>query len=155
MRDPEVFAPHFGDQTNWAGWRTFLAALFGLAMDREMLRIFLECTGRPTRLRKPISEAWLVIGRRGGKSFTLALIAVFLACFRDWRHLLGPGERATVMVIAADRRQARVILRFVKGLLQSVPMLAATIEGERTEAIDLRNRVTIEIHTASFRTVRG
>ena len=59
------------------------------------------------------------------------------------------------MVIAADRKQARVIMRYVKGLLQSVPMLAQTIEGERQEAIDLSNRVTIEIHTASFRTVRG
>lgn len=155
MDDPAVFGPYFRDQNNWVGWRAFLAALFGLAMNSEMFRIFRDCTGRSTRLRGRISEAWLVIGRRGGKSFNLALIAVFLACFRDWRHLLGPGERATVVVIAADRRQARVILRFVKGLLQSVPMLAAIIEGERTEAINLKNRVTIEIHTASFRTVRG
>ena len=44
---------------------------------------------------------------RPAKSFVLATIAVFLACFRDWRPHLGPGERGTVMVIAADRRQAR------------------------------------------------
>ncbi len=80
---------------------------------------------------------------------------MFLACFKDWRPHLGPGERATVMVIAADRKQARVIMRYVGGLLKSVPMLAQTIEGETAESVDLANRVTIEIHTASFRTTRG
>jgi hypothetical protein len=96
-----------------------------------------------------------VCGRRSGKSYTLALIAVFLSCFRDWRPFLGPGECATVMIIAADRRQARTIVRYVKGLLKSVPMLAATIESETQESITLTNRVVIETHTASFRAVRG
>jgi hypothetical protein len=39
----------------------------------------------------------------------LALIAVFMTCFHDWRPYLGPGERGTVLVIAADRKQARGI----------------------------------------------
>jgi hypothetical protein len=38
------------------------------------------CTTPPI---SPLTEAWLVIGRRGGKSFILATIAVFLACFFD------------------------------------------------------------------------
>ena len=59
------------------------------------------------------------------------------------------------MVIAADRRQARVIMRYVTGLLRSVPMLAQLIESETQERVDLRNRVTIEVHTASFRSTRG
>ena len=96
-----------------------------------------------------------MIGRRGGKSFILALVAVFLACFHDWRPYLGPGERATVMIIAADRRQARTIMRYVKGLLKAIPMLRQLIEAERVEGIDLTNRITIEIHTSNFRTVRG
>ena len=59
------------------------------------------------------------------------------------------------MIIAADRKQARVIMRYVKGLLDTVPMLRQLIEAERQEGIDLSNRITIEVHTASFRTVRG
>jgi phage terminase large subunit-like protein len=43
----------------------------------------------------PSHEAWLCIGRRGGKSFILATIAVFLACFKDWRPFLGPGIEST------------------------------------------------------------
>jgi hypothetical protein len=84
-----------------------------------------------------------------------ACVAVFLATFRDWRPYLGPGERATVMVIAADRKQARTIMRYCVGLLRSVPMLSPLIEGETQERIDLRRRVTIEVHTASFRSTRG
>jgi hypothetical protein len=93
-----------------------------------------------------------VCGRRSGKSFTLALIAV---CFRDWRPYLGPGEFATVMIIAADRRQARTIVRYVKGILKSVPMLERTLENETAESITLANHVVIEVHSCSFRAVRG
>ena len=59
------------------------------------------------------------------------------------------------MIIAADRRQARVIMRYARALLEGVPMLAALIENETQEAINLLNRTTIEVSTASFRTVRG
>ena len=87
--------------------------------------------------------------------FVLATVAVFLAAFRDWRPHLQRGEVATVMVVAADRRQARVIMRYVTGLLRSVPMLAQLIESETRESVSLRNRVVIEVHTASFRSTRG
>jgi len=59
------------------------------------------------------------------------------------------------MVIAVDRKQARTIMRYVKGLLSSVPMLAKIIEDSTRETINLQNRVTIEVHTASFRSTRG
>ena len=154
-RDSKVFRPAFRHMDTWRAWFAFLAALFGLPMDEDQHRIFTECTQRTDRPTTPASEAWLVCGRRAGKSFTLALIAVFLACSRDWLPYLGIGERGTVMVIAADRRQARTILRYVKGLLQLVPMLTRMIEAERQEAVDLNNRISIEVHTASFKTVRG
>jgi hypothetical protein len=155
LDSPEVFAPLFRKPETWKAWRSFLAALFALPMTDDELAIYRECTGRAEPPTTATEEAWLVCGRRSGKSYTLALIAVFLSCFRDWRPFLGPGECATVMIIAADRRQARTIVRYVKGLLKSVPMLAATIESETQESITLTNRVVIETHTASFRAVRG
>lgn len=155
LDEPQVFAPLLRDPSTWAAWRAFLAALFGLPMDEAQLATYHACTGRSDPPTSPAREAWLVIGRRGGKSFTLALTAVFLAAFRDWRPFLAPGERATIMVIAADRRQARTIMRYIKGIITAVPMLAATIESKRQETLDLNTQVTIEVHTASFRTVRG
>src|SRR5207253_1452368 len=101
-----------------------LCALFALPMTPEQLAIYQQFTGRATAPGSPLHEAWLVCGRRAGKSFVLACIAIFLAAFIDWRPKLGPGEVGTIMVVAADRRQARVIMRYCLGLLKAVPMLA-------------------------------
>ncbi len=155
MGDPNLFAPWFRDPETWAAWRAFLAALFGLPMDDDMADLYRQCTGRSELPTAPQTEASLVVGRRGGKSFILALIAVYLATFRDWRQYLAPGERGTVMIIAADRRQARVIFRYIVALLEGVPMLARLIERKTSDTIDMTNRISIETHTASFRTIRG
>jgi hypothetical protein len=152
--DAAVFGTHFKGETRNA-WRVFLAALFALPMTDDQRAIYKDCTGRSTPPNAPSHEAWLVVGRRGGKSFALSLIAVFLACFKDWRPFLGPGEVATVMIVAADRRQARVCMRYIAGLLESVPMLKRQIQGTTQESITLKSRVVIEVHTASFRTTRG
>jgi hypothetical protein len=155
-RNPALFGPWFKEQATWKAWRVFLRALFALPLlspgDRA---IYQRHTGRSTTPKAQAREGWLVVGRRGGKSFIVALIAVFLACFRDYRSYLAPGERATVMVLAADRKQARVVMRYVTALLENVPILARLIERIGTESIDLNNSVTLEIHTASFRSVRG
>jgi len=154
IADPKVFAAYFRG-SSWDAWRVFLAALFALPMTKEQLELYRKHTGRTAPPTAPSHEAWLCIGRRGGKSFVLACIATFLACFKDWRPFLGPGEVATVMVIAADRRQARVIMRYVLGLLKAVPMLRRQVENVTRESIELTHNVIIEIHTASFRSTRG
>jgi hypothetical protein len=153
--DPNLFAPWFRDRATWQAWFAFIAALFALPMTEEQADIYARHTGRSEPPPGPAEEAWLLVGRRGGKSFVMALIAVFLACFRDYRAYLQPGERATVMVIAADRRQARVIIRYVAAMLNRIAMLRAMIERETADAFDLHNQVTIEVGTASFRTTRG
>ena len=155
IRDPQLFAPWFKDPATWRAWFAFLAALFALPMDAEGLALYQRHTGRETVLTEPASEAWVIVGRRGGKSLIAALVAVFLACFKDYSSALSPGERATVMCLAADRRQARVVLRYISGLFDGIPMLEAMVESRTAEAIHLRNRVSIEIHTASFRSTRG
>ncbi len=151
LADPELFASHFRGPS-WAGWKAFLAALTAGPMDEAALALYRQCTGRTTAPTAPFSEACLVVGRRGGKSRVLALIAVFLACFRDYTPHLAPGEVATIAVLASNRSQARSIFRFVSGLLKAVEPLAAMIETETGEFIALSNRVVIEISTASFRT---
>jgi hypothetical protein len=159
MDDSNLFARHFDSGATWAAWRVFLAVLFGLPLDESQRELAKKCTGREHISSNGHKEAWLVIGRRGGKSFALALIAVFLACFKDWRPYLGPGERGTIMIVAADRKQARVIMRYVRGLITSVPMLAQLVQRDRDGvsdiSLDLSNRVTLEVHTASYRTTRG
>lgn len=154
LNDPKVFGSYCCSYT-WTAWRVFLAALFGLPLGYDQLQLFKQCTGRSVAPTSPLQEAWLVVGRRGGKSFILAVVAVFLACFRDWRPYLGPGEVGTIMIIAKDRAQARAIKRFISGMLRETPMLSRVLEEETAESIRLRNRIVIEIHTASYRSTRG
>jgi hypothetical protein len=153
--DPRLFAPWFREPASWEAWRAFIASLFALPMSSEELAIYRQCTGRSEPPHDIASEAWLVCGRRAGKSFILALVAVYLACFRDYRRYLAPGERGTILIIATDRKQSRVIFRFLRALLTQVPMLARMIERENRETFDLVNSVTIEIAVASFRSTRG
>ena len=153
--DPNLFGRWFRNADTWRSWFVFLAGLFGLPMAEEQRELFERCTGRSAAPDAPAREAWLVVGRRGGKSFVLALVAVYLATFKDWRPYLAPGERGVVMVVATDRKQAGVIFGYIRALLQNVPMLAGLIQRETIEAIDLANGIAVEVHTASYRTIRG
>jgi hypothetical protein len=121
----------------------------------EQQAIARASTGLETLPTHPFTEAWLVVGRRGGKSLVLAMIAIYLALFKDWSANLVPGERGTVLVLAADRRQAQSIMRYANALCTEVPLLAARVERSTTEEIEFRGRVGIEVATASYRTVRG
>jgi hypothetical protein len=154
IRDPKVFGRSFPAKSGEA-WVAFLCALFALKMDDQQLAIYQKFTGRITPPAEPFNEGVLICGRRAGKSFILALIAVYLACFKDWRPNLARGEVATVMIVAAEKKQCRVIMRYIAGLLEAVPMLRRQIESRTQVSISLKNRVVIEIHTASMKSTRG
>ena len=98
-------------------------------------------TGRTAWPSTPFNEGAVIVGRSGGKSRTLATIAVYLACIRDYAPYLAPGEVATIAVIAADRDQARAIFHFVSGLLKAVPLLRKMVVNANRQRIELSNRV--------------
>jgi len=154
MTDPALLGRHFGGDS-WSAWRAFLCALFALPLSEVDAATYARHTARRTLPTAPAREGWVIVGRRGGKSRIAALVAVYLACFRDYRSVLAPGEVGTLAVIAADRRQARTIMRYIAGFLDAVPMLRQLIANRTKETFELANRVTIEVHTANFRAVRG
>ena len=155
IADANLFSRWFEPAESWLSWVSFLTALFGLPMTDAELEIYQRHTGRLVAPSEPVREGWLIVGRRGGKSFIAALVAVFVSCFRSYDNVLAPGERGTLMVLAADRRQARTVFRYIDGLITGVPMLERMVESRTAEAIHLSNRISIEVHTASFRAVRG
>lgn len=155
LRDPKLFGSAFPDVSTWRAWRAFLKALFALPLDDGDLELFRRHTGRSRPPSEPMREAWVVVGRRGGKSRVAALVAVFVACFRDYSRMLAPGERGVVMLLAADRKQARTLLRYVTGLLDGSPVLSSMVRTRLKETISLTNGLDIEIHTSNYRSVRG
>ena len=80
-----TFAAFFKGNS-WDAWKAFIAALFALPMDEAQLEIYRRHTGRTTPPKTPFAEAALVVGRRGGKSRVLALIALYLALYRNYRQ---------------------------------------------------------------------
>jgi hypothetical protein len=96
--------------------------------------LFRQCTGRRVLPGAPAAYLWLVIGRRGGKSFAMALIAVLL--------------------VAADREQAKILHRYCHGIL-STPILQSSVWNVTASEIELKGGVTIEVVTRSYRTVLG
>lgn len=153
MTDERWFGRAF-QGNGWLGWKAFLAGCFGLPMTPDMLACWHQHTRREHVPTSPAPEAWMVVGRRGGKSRIAALIAVYLACFRSYAAHLADGEYATLPIIAADRREARTAMRYVRGFLQS-PRLQDRVVRTLTESVELQGRVQIEVHTAGYRAVRG
>ncbi len=154
MHHPDLFGPHFEGGT-WEAWQAFLAALFGLQMSADQRRIYRQCTARKSPPRGQYNEAWLCVGRRAGKSFIAAMIACYLTAIRNYHKHLKPGERATVMIIAADKDQAGVIMGYARALLESTPVLSARVQRQTATSVDLMGDVSIEVRAANFRSVRG
>jgi hypothetical protein len=151
---PTLFGPIF-EGPSWDPWRVAIKAITGSKMTAAELELFRGYTGRQAPPGKPVREAWFAVGRRGGKSRVAAFFALLFAAFRDYGDALAPGERTTVMLLASDRKQARVLMGYVRSLIKEIPALSQMVVNERAESIDLNNGVTLEIHTSSYRTVRG
>ena len=151
----ELFRPAFKDLRTWAGWVTLLKVFFDLELTKKDLALYRESTGRQRAPEGEFKELWAIIGRRGGKSFIASVIAVYLALFHDYSKHLSPGERGVIQVIAADRAQAQVILRYIKGILRSNQVFAQYIQNQLKESIDLTNSIRVEVMPCSYRSIRG
>ncbi len=154
MGDVNLFGRQFSGPS-WGPWRAFIATLFGLPVPPDQLELARECTGLSEGPSSPVREAWVVAGRRAGKSRIFALIAVYLATFRDWSSCLAPGERGYVLIIAAERQQTDSIMNFIRALLKETPLLAPLIAFEGVDEIALTNGITFAVATRSHRAVRS
>jgi hypothetical protein len=142
-------------QNSWANWFSFLRIWFGDKLTEDDVRLFQLCTGRTDRPKGPFHEGYLICGRRSAKSRMLGMIGSYLAVFRDWSKYLSPGEKGTVRILSADRRQSRTIFGYCAAFLKALDVDTVAVERETMDTLQLANGITIEIGTADFRTVRG
>lgn len=159
MRAPDAWGRYFVPEHSWRSWETVLRAFFGLPPEQGDLALYQRHTGRSEWPTEPCTELWLVCGRRAGKSRIVAAIAAYLAAWRDYSRYLAPGEWATIPVIAADRKEARTIMGYIAAFLDRPAVPVSVVAPDQikptTEMLFLSNRTVIEIHTSSFRSVRG
>jgi hypothetical protein len=138
---------------SWFAWRAFLKAVFALRMSDDEVSVFRRHTERETPPTAPVSQAYMIVGRRGGKSSIAALCAVHAAISFD-ASLVRPGESVLIPLIASDRRQARLLLRYVHGLCH-LPLVQPYVSRAIRETIEFRTSVDATVVTASVAAPRG
>lgn len=138
--------------TSWAPWRAAVAAMLAVPPEADEHALFERCTGRSAWPTEPARRAFYIVGRRGGKSTATGRTAVMLGT-KDYSRVLAPGERGIGMIVAPDRRQARVTKRYASAVLHAG--LSKLIESETAESISLSNGVDIEVHTRNHVAPRG
>jgi hypothetical protein len=155
MHDPELCAATFAGQS-WDTWRVVArlwdgdAALLTLEEQKVASQLI---GGQPLPSSAP-QELVIGAGRRSGKTRFDALLGVHAAS-TDYRDRLAPGEWATVSCHCVDKRQARTWFAYCQGLIDASAMLTAEVRNITAEAIEFNHRTRLEVHTASFRSIRG
>lgn len=105
--DPALFGPWFSGPS-WCLWRAILKAAFALPMTDEEIALFRGVADRDPP-RKRVRELWVIAGRRAGKDSIASFIAAWTMAFMNYAGLLRPGEQASVMCLARDREQAKIV----------------------------------------------
>ncbi len=127
----------------------------GQPLSEREIQLYRDCTARQALMNTAAQFIYMISGRRSGKSAFLAMVAVYQAIFKDWRKHLSPGELAVVLIVAADREQAKIVKRYCSGILNTSALLKKFIAIDNAESIELTNNVVIEVVTCSYRSVRG
>jgi hypothetical protein len=153
MLDPDLFGTTFG-AASFANWRAVAKFLDGLPLEPAELELWRQLSARETAPAHRFSEGYLIKPRRSGGTLFASAVALH-AALSDYRERLGPGEVATVALIASDRRQARQAMNFCTGLIEDSPIIRAEVVNRSQELISFSHRVNLEIHTTSFRSTRG
>lgn len=152
MTDPDLLGPFFAG-ASWNIWRAVVKASQARPLSVDEREIFYSVAKRDAP-EEPVEELVVVAGRGAGKDSAASAIAT-AAAVRDYGTHLRPGERATVLCLACDRQQAKIVLRYIKGYFATVPLLQALVERETEDGLELNNRVEIIVATNDYRAVRG
>ena len=128
LGDPDLFGRVFAGES-WAAWRVLLIAAMGEALDDDERAVFEALTGRPRGPAERVDELWAVIGRRGGKTRAVAVLAAYIAALCDHADKLAPGERAVLPILSASVWQAQKAFGLLAGIFDAVPALSAMVIG--------------------------
>jgi hypothetical protein len=154
LSDPELLGGVLAGPS-WHAWRSLLLAANGEPLTDDELLAFTKYTGRVKAPERRVDELWCAIGRRGGKSRAMSVLAAYYAGLCDHRDKLARGERGVVLLIAQDKRAAKVSLDYAEGAFEATPMMRQLIKERRREEIVLSNGITLEVRAPSLRGVRG
>jgi len=153
MCSPLLFEPYFhGD--SWATWRAVIRAAYAEPMTARDIELFRAVAARDPPTAR-VKELVCAVGRGGGKDSIASLLAACSAINFVPPGKLRLGEKARIICLACDKAQATIAFDYIAALFQEIPALKALVTHVGAEVIALRNRVSIEVHAASHRAIRG
>ena len=139
---------------SWRAWFILLIAMMGEALTDEEREIFKQLTGREREPLQRVDEFVAVVGRRGGKSRAMAILACFIAALCVHEALVA-GERGIVLLIAPNQKQAKIALDYAEATFKNSPILRQLIANRTQDTLELTNGIALEVRPASFRSLRG
>ena len=71
---------------SWRTWRILLIAAMGEALTDDERETFTKLTGRTQEPLQRVEELCAVVGRRGGKTRAMSVLAAYIACL--CKHVL-------------------------------------------------------------------
>ena len=150
--DPLLFGPFFFGPS-WDAWRAVIRAAHALPMTPQQLITFGELAGGREPPKRRVRELWVAAGRRSGKDSVISAMET-TAALQPYEGLR-PGESPSLMCLAVDKQQARIVLRYIKGYFSEIELLQGLVARETQDGLDLTNGAEIVIMPNSYRAVRG
>lgn len=153
LADPELLGNALPGDT-WRTWRIVLMAIMGEELTPDELETFQSLTGRQGSPQERVSEAAIIVGRRGGKSRALSVLGAYIGCLCEHPALV-PGETGVVLLIAMDRDQAGIDLSYARAAIEESPILSRMLRATTGDALTLTNNIELVVRSPSFRRLRG
>jgi phage terminase large subunit-like protein len=154
LSDPQLLGKALEGES-WKPWRTLLIAAMGEKLTEEERALFKSLTGREHEPLQRVDEFAAVVGRRGGKSRAMSVLATYIAGLCEHSDALVPGEKGVLLCVALDQWVAAIILNYAEALFERSPILRQLITNRTQDALELNNGISIEVRPASFRRLRG
>jgi hypothetical protein len=153
LQDPNLLGDVLGGES-WFAWQTLLLAAMGEALVPDELAVFTQLTARTQAPLQRVEEFVGVIGRRGGKSRAISVLATYIAGLCKHPALVA-GERGVLLIIAPDQKQADIVLDYIDANFRNSPILNQLIEARRQRTLRLTNKIDLEVRASDFRRLRG
>lgn len=155
FRDPIEWEQTLPIRPSSPAWCATVKAVYGSPLTDEEHALFLELSGGREPPEGGTDEILAVVGRRGGKSETIARIAVFEGIYGGHAVALAPGQIGIISVISPLREQSQEILGYSRGLA-ALPQVRRSIAGEPTrEGVRFVTGLELRVMTADSVNVSG
>src|SRR5262245_53110977 len=107
---------------SWLAWKVLLIAAMGEELTDTERDTFKQLTQPEHEPLQRAAEFLGVIGRRGGKSRAISVLATYIAALCPHPTLV-PGEKGIMLIIAPDQNQADICLDYCEANFRGSPIL--------------------------------